>query len=305
KDVIAIAKTGSGKTAAFALPVLKNLSSNPRPFYCLVVTPTRELAIQIKEQFEIFGKPINVRVLNVIGGIDVVDQSLELDEAPHIIVSTPGRLASFMRSSTKINLETTSYFVIDEADRLLDDGFGNDMAVIIEKLPKTRQTLLFTATITLSIESLMNKEEEKNNFFIWQEKSKILTVDSLDQKIILCPAYAKDVYFIHILDKFLEDNMHQSVMIFSNSCKYTQLLGMICDKINIKNVVLHSGMKQKDRAKSLAKFKSGLVRVIISTDIASRGLDIPMVDLVINHNVPFKPKDYVHRVGRTARAGIL
>ncbi|KAK6178813.1 hypothetical protein SNE40_011313 [Patella caerulea] len=301
EDCIGCAKTGSGKTAAFALPVLQKLSEDPFGIFALVLTPTRELAFQICEQFRVLGKPIGVRVTVITGGLDMNQQGIDLAVKPHIVISTPGRLASHIENCDTFSLKKIKFLILDEADRLLEDDFGQQLETIFGTLPKKRQTLLFSATSSPTFSSLMEVSDKKP--FFWQQESTIATVEELDQRYVLCSADVKDAYMFHVLDKFLEKNPKSSVMIFTNTCKYAQILGMILQEMGVKCVILHSTLRQPERLASLASFKSHKVRIMIATDVASRGLDIPTVDLIINHNVPNRPKDYVHRVGRTARAG--
>ncbi|XP_029657812.1 probable ATP-dependent RNA helicase DDX49 isoform X1 [Octopus sinensis] len=301
RDCLASAKTGSGKTAAFALPILQLLSEDPYGIFALIVTPTRELAYQIGEQFEVFGKPINVRVTVITGGINMIDQGLKLTDLPHIVVTTPGRLADHLESCDTFNFNQLRFLVMDEADRLLEDNFGEQLETIFNVLPEKRQTLLFSATFTESLSGVIELSKKKP--FVWHSESSVATVEQLNQTYVLTPADMKDAYMVHIVDQYTEDHPTSSVMIFTNTCKYCQIIGMIFNEIGIDCVVLHSMMSQRNRLAALAKFKSSQVRIIIATDVASRGLDIPMVDLIINHNIPNNPKNYVHRVGRTARAG--
>nr|XP_022329447.1 probable ATP-dependent RNA helicase DDX49 [Crassostrea virginica] len=301
KDCIGCAKTGSGKTAAFALPIVQKLSEDPFGIFALVLTPTRELAFQIAEQFNVLGKPINVRVTVITGGLDMMQQGIDLQVKPHIVISTPGRLADHLQSCDTFSLRKIKFLVLDEADRLIEDDFGEQLETIFKVLPKKRQTLLFSATMTKHLKDL--QDVAMNKPFFWQQKSEVATVEGLKQYYVLMPADIKDAYLVHILDKYTEANKKSSIMIFTNTCKYTQILGMVCTQLGLPCVVLHSMIRQKERLAALAKFKSNQINILIATDVASRGLDIPTVDLIINHNVPNKPKDYVHRVGRTARAG--
>ncbi|GAB1597355.1 probable ATP-dependent RNA helicase DDX49 [Argonauta hians] len=300
-DCLASAKTGSGKTAAFALPILQLLSEDPYGIFALIVTPTRELAYQIGEQFEVFGKPINVRVTVITGGINMTNQGLKLTDQPHIVVTTPGRLADHLESCNTFNFTQLRFLVMDEADRLLEDNFGEQLETIFNVLPEKRQTLFFSATFTDTLSELVTIS--KNKPFVWHSDSSVATVEQLTQTYVLTPPDLKDSYMVYIINKYIEDHPSSSVMIFTNTCKYCQIIGMIFNEMGIECVVLHSMMSQKNRLAALAKFKSSQVRIIIATDVASRGLDIPMVDLIMNHNIPNSPKNYVHRVGRTARAG--
>ena len=314
RDVLACSKTGSGKTAAFALPVLQKLSEDPYGVFCVVLTPTRELALQISEQFKIFGDGINVRVELVTGGVDTTSQSMQLTELPHIIVATPGRLADLLRS-TELRLNKVKYFVMDEADRLLDreDGdFTEDLSDIMAKLPSSekRQTLMFSATLSETITEA--REQAKTEPFFWQaselenrKDDTVIMPEKLEQKYVMLPEHVRDGYLIHLIKLFLEERLKdkEQIIVFSRTCKSVQVLGMMLQKIGAHAVVLHSILKQRQRFAALEQFKSQKARVLVATDVASRGLDLPNVAIVVNHNVPGAPRNYVHRVGRTARAG--
>lgn len=302
QNCVGCAKTGSGKTAAFALPILQKLSEDRYGPYALVLTPTRELAFQIADQFKVLGKEININVTVITGGMDMVRQGQDLTVKPHIVVSTPGRLADHYESCDTFSLKKIKFLVLDEADRLLEDsGFAEQLEIIFKKLPEKRQTLLFSATMTPAIRQLQESSEEK--VFSWSQSADVMTVDELDQRYVLMNADVKDAYLMHILDIYTTEHPKSSVIIFTSTCKYAQILAMMCDDLGFPCVSLHSMLPQKFRLSGLTKFKSDQVKILIATDVASRGLDIPTVDLIINHNVPNRPRDYVHRVGRTARAG--
>jgi len=298
-DCIGCAKTGSGKTAAFALPIIQKLSEDPFGIFALVLTPTRELAYQIAEQFRVLGKTVNIKYSVIIGGMDMVAQGRELTDKPHIVIATPGRLAGHINAgSTTVSLDKIQFLVLDEADRLLEKSFESDLEVIFNKLPDKRQTLIFSATLTDTINELRTITKQK--LFCYEAESNTATVSELDQRYLLVPSMVKDSYLVHLIQNFIEN---KSVIIFTHTCRSCQVLSFLLRKLEMKCVALHSLMPQKKRLSSLAQFKTGVVNVLIATDVASRGLDIPLVQLVINYNVPASPKDYIHRVGRTARAG--
>ncbi|XP_046906223.1 probable ATP-dependent RNA helicase DDX49 [Hypomesus transpacificus] len=304
RDVMGCAKTGSGKTAAFVLPVLQKLSEDPFGIFCLVLTPTRELAYQIAEQFRVFGKPLGLRDCIIVGGMDMITQALELSNKPHIVVATPGRLADHIRSSNTFSMKNIRFLIMDEADRLLEQGctdFTKDLEVILGAVPAKRQTLLFSATLTDTLQEL--KSIAMNEPFFWESKSETRTVEELDQRYILTPEKVKDAYLVHLIQKFQDEHDDWSIMIFTSTCKNCQILTMMLREFNFPTISLHSMMKQKQRFTNLAKFKSSVYKILIATDVAARGLDIPTVQVVINHNTPGLPKIYIHRVGRTARAG--
>ncbi|XP_029938961.1 putative ATP-dependent RNA helicase DDX49 [Salarias fasciatus] len=304
RDCMGCAKTGSGKTAAFVLPVLQKLSEEPYGIFCLVLTPTRELAYQIAEQFRVLGKPLGLRDCIIVGGMDMVTQAMELSNQPHVVVATPGRLADHIRSSNTFSMSRIQFLILDEADRLLEQGctdFTKDLEVILGILPAKRQTLLFSATLTDTLQEL--KSIAMNKPFFWESKSETRTVEELDQRYILTPETVKDAYLVHLIQKFTDEHDDWSIIIFTNTCKNCQVLTMMLREFNFPTISLHSMMKQKQRFANLAKFKASVYKILIATDVAARGLDIPTVQVVINQNTPGLPKIYIHRVGRTARAG--
>ncbi|XP_030382408.1 probable ATP-dependent RNA helicase Dbp45A [Scaptodrosophila lebanonensis] len=302
KDCIGAAKTGSGKTFAFALPILQKLSEEPVSHFALVLTPTHELAYQISEQFLVAGQPMGVRVCVVSGGTDQMIESQKLMQRPHIVVAMPGRLADHLTGCDTFSFDNLKYLVVDEADRMLNGDFDESLAIIERCLPQSRQNLFFSATMKEFI-------KESSIFTIaadcveWSQDSEIATVDTLDQRYLLCADYDRDMVLIEALRKYREENEKCNVMIFTNTKKYCQLLSMTLRNMDIENVCLHGFMRQKERVAALSRFKSNHIRTLIATDVAARGLDIPSVQLVINHMLPRTPTEYIHRVGRTARAG--
>ncbi|EGG22522.1 putative RNA helicase [Cavenderia fasciculata] len=299
RDILASAKTGSGKTAAFAIPILSLLSEDPYGVFAVVLTPTRELAVQIGEQFKAIGSAMNVNCAVVIGGIDSVAQSLVLDKRPHIIVATPGRLASHLSNGLKIALKFCKFLVLDEADRILCEDFELEIEKIVEHLPpiENRQTLLYSATMTNNLKKL--QLVPMKDPFVFEDNSKYDTVDTLKQHYIYMPALAKDCHLVYLLKSFPQS----SCIIFVNNCRTVEAVKGMLNKLDIKTVSLHSFLDQKGRLRALKQFKSGFVKVLIATDVASRGLDIPDVQIVINYKLSNSSKDYIHRVGRTARFG--
>ncbi|KAI8926742.1 P-loop containing nucleoside triphosphate hydrolase protein [Entophlyctis helioformis] len=299
RDVIGGAKTGSGKTAAFALPILQKLSEDPFGVFALVLTPTRELAFQIAEQFRVLGTGINLRQSVVVGGLDMMTQAIEMSRKPHVIVATPGRLVDHIRSSSNaIHFKRIKFLVLDEADRLLDDNFAEDLEVILGELPKTRQTLLFTATMSDEIQAL--QESSTKPPFVYECAERYSTVDKLDQKYVLMSSNVRDAYLAHVVREMLND---KTIIIFASKGRTCETIRLMFKELGLKSTALHGQMSQNDRLGSLAKFKSGIVPILIATDVGSRGLDIPTVQVVLNYELPADATDYVHRVGRTARAG--
>lgn len=304
RDCVGVAKTGQGKTFAFAIPILQSLSENPYGIFCLVLTPTRELAGQIGDSFRALGRPMGLRVEVVTGGRDMIKQSQDLARRPHIVVATPGRLADHIENNPTFQLDKVRFLVMDEADRLLEGSFDEQFSTIIPTLPSTRQTLLFTATSSPAIHTTITACN--NNPFTWQcdtIEQEERTVATLDQRYLLTPREAMDSYLVKLLLDMKENHSRHSAIVFCRTCRTTELLGLLLSKVGVSVSVLHSMRPQKERISSLAAFKSNQTKVLVATDVASRGLDIPEVNLVVNHNVPADPVDYVHRVGRTARAG--
>ncbi|XP_055609213.1 probable ATP-dependent RNA helicase Dbp45A [Uranotaenia lowii] len=302
RDCIGAAKTGSGKTFAFALPILQKLSEEPTSNFALVLTPTHELAYQIAEQFNVAGQPMGVKVCVVTGGTDQLLEAQRLQNRPHIIVAMPGRLAAHLTGCNTYSFRAMQFLVVDEADRVLSGNFDEDLQAIDRFLPKKRQNLFFSATLNKLVrESSVFPIDEQA--FEWSEESNVATVETLDQRYILCADYDRDMVLIETLRKFKEGSEDASVIIFTNSKKDCQVISMTLNTIGFANVCLHGFLRQKERVAALNKFKSKHVRVLIATDVASRGLDIPNVQLVLNHRLPKVPHEYIHRVGRTARAG--
>uniref|UniRef100_A0A0E0LNR0 RNA helicase n=1 Tax=Oryza punctata TaxID=4537 RepID=A0A0E0LNR0_ORYPU len=301
RDVLGIAETGSGKTAAFALPILHRLGEDPFGVAALALAPTRELAAQLAEQFRALGAPLGLRCLAAIGGFDSLGQAKGLARRPHVVVATPGRIATLINDDPDLAkvFARTKFLVLDEADRVLDVNFEEDLRVIFGSLPKKRQTFLFSATISDNLRSLL--ELSGNNSYFFEAYEGFKTVDTLKQLYIHVPPDAKELYLFYLLSKMKEDNI-RSVIVFVSTCRTCQYLDFLLEELGNPAVSLHSHKPQSRRLAALHNFKSSKVPVLLATDVASRGLDIQTVDLVINYDVPRCPRDYIHRVGRTARA---
>ncbi|KAF5888622.1 putative ATP-dependent RNA helicase DDX47, partial [Clarias magur] len=297
RDVIGLAETGSGKTGAFALPILQSLLSSPQRLHTLVLTPTRELAFQISEQFEALGSSIGVKTAVIVGGIDMMSQSLVLAKKPHVVIATPGRLIDHLENTKGFNLRAVKFLVMDEADRILNMDFESEVDKILKLIPRERHTFLFSATMTKKVQKLQRaalKDPVK-----CAVSSKYATVDKLQQYYIFIPAKYKDCYLVSILNELAGN----SFMVFCSTCNNTQRVTLLLRNLGITAIPLHGQMSQNKRLGALNKFKSKSRSVLLATDVASRGLDIPHVDCVINFDIPTHSKDYIHRVGRTARAG--
>ncbi|XP_059613941.1 probable ATP-dependent RNA helicase Dbp45A [Phlebotomus argentipes] len=300
KDCVGAAKTGSGKTFAFALPILQKLAEDPRSYFALILTPTHELAHQISEQFAVAGQPMGCRVCVITGGTDQLYESQRLMNRPHIVVAMPGRLADHLLGCRTFSFRGLQYLVVDEADRMLAGGFDEHLKTIASFLPEKRQNLFFSATMNEISSEILPLNSE---VFRWSESASVATVDTLEQRYILCADYDRDQVLVETLRRFREEHKSASVIVFTNTKKDCQLLSTTLNEVGFSNVCLHGYMRQRERVAALAKFKSSHVRTLIATDVASRGLDIPAVELVLNHRLPKFPHEYVHRVGRTARAG--
>ncbi|VEN57329.1 unnamed protein product [Callosobruchus maculatus] len=237
--------------------------------------------------------------------MDMVEQGIQLSKRPHIVIATPGRLADHLESCNTFSLSKIQFLVLDEADRLLSGQFDKQIKTIFEALPKQRQNLFFSATITDALEKL--KEATKTEVFIYEatSQSDVVTVEELDQQYVLCPKDVRDAYLVQTVREFRGIDTKGNIIIFTNTCKTCQIISMTLGELGFENVALHSMLPQTQRLAALARFKSNTVKILIATDVASRGLDIPTVALVINHMLPKVPKEYIHRVGRTARAGRL
>lgn len=297
RDLIGLAQTGSGKTGAFALPILQALLDSPQPVFACVLSPTRELALQIGEQFSALGSEIGVKCLVLVGGVDAKQQGDKIGKQPHIIVCTPGRLMDHLHNTRGFSLTNLKYLVLDEADRLLNEEFEKILNEILAALPRDRKTYLFSATMTKKVRKLQ-RASLRNPVKI-EAASKYSTVDTLKQQYRFVPAKHKDCYLVYILTAHPDSTS----MVFTRTCDATRFLALVLSNLGFKAVPISGHMSQPKRLGALNLFKSGQYNILVCTDVASRGLDIPSVDMVINYDIPTNSKDYIHRVGRTARAG--
>lgn len=309
-DCIGGAKTGSGKTIAFAAPMLTKWSEDPCGMFGVILTPTRELATQIAEQFSALGSSMNIRVCIVVGGESIVKQALELQRKPHFIIATPGRLAHHILNSgedTIGGLKRAKFLVLDEADSLLTSTFAKDLNLCVGALPpkSNRQTMLFTATITDQVRALQDSpiQDGKPPLYSFDVESvdKVAIPATLKTEYILIPEYVKEAYLYQLLT--CESYKDSSAIIFVNRTIAAEILRRTLKNMEVRVASLHSQMPQQERTNSLHRFRANAARVLIATDVASRGLDIPIVELVINYDIPSDPDVFIHRSGRTARAG--
>ncbi len=300
KDIIGLAQTGTGKTAAFALPIIDNLLKNykcDRKIKALILTPTRELAIQIRDNILLYTKYTNLKCSVVLGGVNISSQINVLKKGIDILVATPGRLLDLINQK-KAKLDNVNMLVLDEADTMLDMGFIKDVKSIISYIPSIeRQTLLFSATIPDEVKKL-SKEIMYNPIMI-KTKTEEVTADNIKQELY----YVDKKNKILLLLDLISTKEKQSILIFTKTKHGANNLEKKLNEYGVKTSVIHGNKTQSNRVRALKEFKSGITNVMIATDIASRGIDINDLNLVINYDLPEKPEIYVHRIGRTARAG--
>ncbi|CAE7451683.1 DDX47 [Symbiodinium microadriaticum] len=297
RDIIGLAETGSGKTGAFAIPILQALLQRPQRLFAVILAPTRELAFQINEVFEALGSAIALRSVCVVGGIDMMTQAIALAKQPHIVVATPGRLVDHLQHTKGFSLRTLKFLVMDEADRMLSMDFEEELNQILAVIPRERATYLFSATMTQKVAKL--QKASLTDPVKVEVSNKFQTPKTLVQQYLFIPAKWKDCYLAYVLDEF----KGQSTIIFVATCSNALRVTMVLRALGFGAICLHGQLSQPKRLGALNKFKSGLRNILVATDVASRGLDIPNVDFVLNFDIPSHGKDYIHRVGRTARAG--
>lgn len=300
RDLLAVAQTGTGKTAAYLLPVIERLVNDNYPqdnVNCVVMAPTRELAQQIDLQMQGFSYFMPVSSMAIYGGTDGVtyeQQRKGLKMGADVIIATPGRLLAHLNMGY-VDLSKVSFFILDEADRMLDMGFFDDIMQIIGHLPKERQTLLFSATMPPKIQQ-MASQILKNPAEVKIAVSK--PADKIKQKAFVCYETQK----LPILEHLFTENPPHRVIVFSSSKQKVKELARFLRKKNIRIGEMHSDLDQKEREEVMLRFKAGRINVVVATDIISRGIDIDNIETVINYDVPHEAEDYVHRIGRTARA---
>lgn len=300
-DLIGCAQTGTGKTAAFALPILQRMTESTKHqrrgvLRALVLSPTRELASQIGENFEVYGQHTGLRHAVIYGGVGKQPQINALKRGVDILVATPGRLLDLMGEGL-VRLNTVEVFVLDEADRMLDMGFINDVRRVIRSLPQKRQTLLFSATMPPAIQDLARQMLYKPVRV--EVTPQATTVESIQQSVFFVDKKQKGNLLQHLLD----DEAIRRVLVFTRTKHGANKLAKQLNLSNIKAEAIHGNKSQTARERALESFKSGKVRVLVATDIAARGIDVDDVTHVINYDLPNEPESYVHRIGRTARAG--
>lgn len=300
KDLLASAQTGTGKTAGFTLPMLQMLSeSGPmrkRPIRALILTPTRELAAQVQENIKNYGIYLDLRSTVIFGGVSAKPQIKTLRGGIDILVATPGRLLD-LEGQGEVSLAKVEMLVLDEADRMLDMGFLRDIKRVLSKLPSRRQNLLFSATFSKEIKQLANTF--LHNPTLVEATPENTTVEKIEQRIYRVDKKKKPALIIQLIK---EGNWSQ-VLVFTRTKHGANRLSEKMSKNGITASPIHGNKSQNARTKALSGFKKGTVRVLVATDIAARGLDIPLLPHVVNFELPNVPEDYVHRIGRTGRAG--
>lgn len=301
RDLLGVAQTGTGKTAAFALPVLQQLfqtsgTLKPKTARALVLAPTRELAIQIADNCEIYAKYLSLRQTTLYGGVKQKPQVKAMAEGVDLLIATPGRLLDLMQQG-HVDLGSVTHLILDEADRMLDMGFVNDIRKLMLKIPKERQTLLFSATMPSSISrlanSLLNKPKKVD------VTPEAVTVRKINQSVYRISKKNKRALLVTLLKN---ENFSKTI-IFSRTKHGANRIVKELAHDGISTAVLHGNKSQTARQKALEAFKKGEIRTLVATDIAARGIDVDNISHVINYDLPSEPESYVHRIGRTARAG--
>ncbi len=301
RDILAGAQTGTGKTAGFTLPLLELLSKTkperakqiPR---ALILTPTRELAAQVGESVEIYGKHLSFKSAVIFGGVKINPQLLKLKKGVDIVIATPGRLLDHI-SQKNIDLRGVEFLILDEADRMLDMGFINDIKKILTILPKQKQTLLFSATYSDEIKKLSDKL--LNSPVLIEVARRNTTSQSVKQRVYPVDQVRKRELLTHLIN----EGSWKQVLVFTRTKHGANRLSGQLEKDGITSVAIHGNKSQNARTKALADFKKGEIRVLVATDIAARGIDIDQLSHVVNYELPNVSEDYVHRIGRTGRAG--
>ncbi len=301
RDILGCAQTGTGKTAAFSLPIIQHLATNQRKrrsgvIRALIVTPTRELAAQIYQNLEMYGRHLDVRSAVIFGGVGQGSQVKSLDRGVDILVATPGRLLDLIGQG-HIDLQKLEIFVLDEADRMLDMGFIHDIRKILAYLPEKRQTMFFSATLPPNIIKLANSMvRDPVRIDVTPEKP---VIESIDQRLMMVDMKEKS----NVLMNILKDEEVRKALVFTRTKHGANKLVKLLGRADIKAEGIHGNKSQTARTAALAAFKAGTVKVLVATDIAARGIDVEGITHVINHDIPNVAETYVHRIGRTARAG--
>ena len=295
RDLIGLAQTGTGKTAAFTLPIVQRLLGGPRRLRALILTPTRELAAQVRESFEKYGRHSGLRVAEIFGGVALGPQETALRRGVDVVVATPGRLIDHLERQNLV-FDDLEVLVLDEADRMLDMGFAPQINQIVREVPPYRQTLLFSATMPPEVEALARKYLRKP--LVVQVGLRTQAVDTVAHAVYPVPRERKSALLAELLKRPEMD----SVLVFTRTKHGADRLVRHLERAGIEASAMHADKTQAQRMQALEGFREGKIRVLVATDIAQRGLDIAGISHVINYDVPQRPEDYVHRIGRTGRA---
>lgn len=308
-DVIGLAQTGTGKTAAFALPILNNIEFRKKKrIRALVLAPTRELAIQTFENFKKFGRYMDLRTVCLYGGSNKGAQITQLRKGTDIVVATPGRLLDLYDGGF-VKLSSVEYFVLDEADRMLDMGFILDIRKINELIPDGRQMIMFSATMDKSVEALANQMlKDPVRIEVTPQNN---AADTVEQHLIFTEGEHKDTIIIQFLkreinspeNKKLPRKERKNAIIFARTKKGAERLDKTLRKNGLQSVAIHGDKTQGQRKDALDRFRTGQIQILVATDVAARGIDIPKLNYVFNYDLPMEPDNYIHRIGRTGRAG--
>ena len=296
RDVIGLANTGTGKTAAFVLPIIQRLKASQDQKAVLIMAPTRELALQIDDQFKLFAADLRLYSALCVGGVNMQKQIRDLRRRPQVIIGTPGRLKDLMRQR-ELKLQFVTTLVLDEADRMLDMGFLPDIKDILSELPEERQSLCFSATITPQIQGLLDNMLKDPVTVSVRTRE---TSEHIEQDVIR--ARSKDDK-VRILNELLNDDEFEKVLVFGETKFGVQKLADSLTRAGLPAEAIHGNKSQPQRQRALRSFRDGKVGILVATDVAARGLDIPNVSHVINFDQPGNYEDYIHRIGRTGRAG--
>lgn len=295
-DVIGVSQTGSGKTLAFLLPMLHQVLLSDKPFHCLILVPTRELGLQIYNTLKLFSS-LEIRFALLSGGDDFNSEVTDINKKPHIVIGTPGRVAKHIEKTKNFHINRFRKLIFDESDRFFEQDFSKDLDLISKKLIKKNQTLMFTATLTARCKNLANLFMRSPK--IYGQTTETDPIANLAESFSFVP----EKYRMTVLYNFLNEKKDFSSIVFVGLCSTAQKLGTTLKELGISCGFLHGKMQQLKRLEIVRSFREKEFNVLISTDVASRGLDIPHVELVVNYDLPDNSKTYTHRIGRTARAG--
>lgn len=295
KDIYAVSSTGSGKTLAYTLPILNALLKDDMFFYALIILPTRELSLQVHSVISDLGSEIGLRTSLLIGGVDLLAQGKSLASRPHFIIGTPGRILHHLKNTRGVNCKSFKYLVLDECDRILDGDFDGDVSEIC-KLISPAYTFLFTATASKRVRAFVSKSMDSPIFFGGEEAE---VPSSVFQQYVYLPQKHKEAYLLSIL----QGTGDRMGIIFVSTCIAAERIGRILKSLGIKAESIHGNQGQPIREETINKFRAGIYKWLVGTDVAARGVDITDIRIVINYDMPNGVREYVHRVGRTGRGG--